>query len=166
MKVRTADPSDLEQLVHFIAEEAREAEGREIDRATLVRGIAPALVDPSIAAYWVLTDEKDVPCGNVSVVKEWSEWNARYYWWIQSIYIHPAQRGRGYMTLMLDAVIKEARKQDCHELRLYVHEANMAAIKAYEKSFFRQSPYRIMIRDIAPTCSASNGAPLGEERPA
>nr|WP_210330386.1 GNAT family N-acetyltransferase [Aliikangiella sp. G2MR2-5] len=131
-------------MVEFTAEEAREAEGSIKVPATLEKGILVALEDPSIATYWVLVDEDDNPVGSVSAIKEWSDWNAGYYWWIQSMYLSPSQRGKGRMSLLLDAVKGEMKKQGGLELRLYVHENNTAAIDAYEKSNFEHSPYRIM----------------------
>jgi len=148
VRVRAAIPSDLELLADFITEEAREAEGRELDRSTLLRGIETALHDPSIAEYWVLTDDREKPCGTLSITREWSEWNAAFYWWIQSIYIDPSHRGQGCMKLMLEAVLKDARTRNCHELRLYVHESNERAIRAYRSARFENSPYKIMTRVI------------------
>ena len=148
MRVRTAIPSDLEILADFISEEAREAEARELDRETLLRGIEAGLNDSSVAAYWVLIDEAEKPCGTLSVTREWSEWNAGYYWWIQSVYLEPAHRGRGCMSLLLEAVLEAARTQNCLELRLYVHETNMRAIKSYQKAQFDHSHYKIMTRII------------------
>ena len=94
MKVRAAEPDDLDVLVGFIAEEAREAGEHGKNPATIECGIRAGLENPSVARYWVLEDGSGVPCGSVSVTREWSDWNAFYYWWIQSIYICPEQRGQ------------------------------------------------------------------------
>ena len=85
MHVREANISDLITIVDFIAEEAMEAEGRTQDRDTLEQGIGAALNDDSVAKYWLLVDDSEIACGCTSVVKEWSDWNAGFYWWIQSI---------------------------------------------------------------------------------
>ena len=146
MRVREASSKDLDILVSFIAEEAREAEGLGKDRETLARGIGAALQDTSLARYWLLVDDEDTACGCTSVVKEWSDWNAGYYWWIQSMYIAPDYRGNGYLNVLLDAILEAARAQDCLELRLYVHKENGAAIRAYEKAGFGRAPYSIMSR--------------------
>jgi len=61
------------------------------------------------------------------------------------MYIVPDQRGKGYMPLLLNAVINEMESQNGLELRLYVHQDNRKAIKAYEKSAFEKSPYEIMV---------------------
>lgn len=144
MRVRQALISDLSTIVDFISEEAIEAEGRKQDRATLERGIGTALIDNSVARYWLLVDDTDEACGCTSVVKEWSDWNAGFYWWIQSMYIAPAYRGQGYLDVLIGTVANAARSEHCLELRLYVHNQNKSAMRAYEKVGFTNSPYVIM----------------------
>jgi RimJ/RimL family protein N-acetyltransferase len=118
----------------------------EKDTKTLRDGIKAALEDRSIAMYWVLVNQNNEPVGSASALKEWSDWSAGYYWWIQSMYIKPDYRGKGYMDLLLDAIRSEMKEQNGLELRLYVHENNQAAIRAYEKANFTFSKYRIMIQ--------------------
>jgi len=147
LKVRRAELKDLEHLVEFTAAEARESEGLSKDTETLIDGIKVALENRSIAMYWVLMNQRNEPVGSASALKEWSDWNARYYWWIQSMYIKPDYRGKEYMKLLLDAIRSAMKKQNGLELRLYVHENNEAAIKAYRKENFTFSKYRIMIQE-------------------
>ncbi|MDF4309265.1 GNAT family N-acetyltransferase, partial [Vibrio parahaemolyticus] len=145
MKVRKAVLDDLPYLVNFTSEEAREAEGSIKIPETLEKGILVALRDPSIATYWVLVDENDTPVGSVSAVREWSDWNAGYYWWIQSMFLSKSQRGKGRMSLLLDAVKHEMKVQKGLELRLYVHKDNCTAVRAYQNAHFSKSDYEIMI---------------------
>jgi len=148
MKVRRARLSDLEKLILFAFEEAKEAEGIEKVPATLRIGIETALNDENIALYWVVVDESDEPVGNVSALREWSNWNAGFYWWIQSMYISSEYRGKGSLSQLLDAVKAEAQTQGGLELRLYVHEDNIRAVKAYRKSGFLESKYKIMTQGL------------------
>jgi GNAT superfamily N-acetyltransferase len=136
---------DLPKLVEFTSEEAREAEKSIKASENLEKGIRTALEDSSIAMYWVLVNHSGEAIGSISALKEWSDWNAGFYWWIQSIYIVPDQRGKGYIALLLNAVINEMESQNGLELRLYVHQDNKKAIKAYEKSAFKKLPYEIMV---------------------
>lgn len=144
MQVRRATLGDLATLVRFTSEEAREAEGRPKPSATLERGIRAALENDRYGLYWMLDNEQGKPVGSVSAQTEWSEWHAGQYWWIQSMYILPAYRGTGLMQHLVDAVLEEMRARNGLELRLYVHGENSAAIRAYEKSGFVRSKYRIM----------------------
>ena len=94
----------------------------------------------------LLVDDDDVAHGCTSVVREWSDWNAGFYWWIQSMYIVPERRGQGLMTGLLNAVQMEMESQKGLELRLYVHRKNDKAVRAYKKAGFEKSPYEIMVR--------------------
>ena len=143
--VRKATIQDLELLIAFTAQEAKEAENIDNISNTLRKGIEAALIDNSKAIYWVIVDESDRPFGNVSAYKEWSDWNAGYYWWIQSMYISPQFRGKGYIQLLIDEVNKEMKKEHGIELRLYVHNSNRKALNAYQKIGFIASDYEIMI---------------------
>lgn len=144
VRVRRAELKDLKHLVEFTSEEAREAEGSVKIPETLEKGIRTALEDSTIAIYWVLVDDTDTPVGSISALREWSDWNAGYYWWIQSMYLTPPFRGKGCMAPLLDAVKAEVKRQNGLELRLYVHEENKGAIRAYEKASFKHSAYKIM----------------------
>lgn len=139
--VRKATIHDLSFLVHFTAEEA---EGIKKTSSTLKVGIKAAILDNSKSIYWVIVDEFDQPFGNVSALKEWSDWNAGYYWWIQSMYISPEHRGKGFINLLIDAVKREMKKENGLELRLYVHNSNTTAIRAYKKLGFTKTDYEIM----------------------
>jgi ribosomal protein S18 acetylase RimI-like enzyme len=147
-RVRRAGRDDLGKLVEFTLREAEEAEGRRQDREKARRGILAALEDESVAVYWVAQTAADEVVANISVVKEWSNWNAGYYWWIQSLYIRPEHRGRGLLNKLLETVGESARQNQALELRLYVHEKNRRAIQAYRKAGFVEADYRIMKRDI------------------
>lgn len=146
--VRRARLTDLERLVEFTLSEAREAEGISKNSETARHGIRAALEDESFAVYWVLQRSDEEVVGNISVVREWSNWNAGYYWWIQSLYIMPEHRGRGLLNKLIKTVREAAKQAQALDLRLYVNKNNERAIKAYLKSGFMDSAYRIMTMDI------------------
>jgi ribosomal protein S18 acetylase RimI-like enzyme len=142
--VRRAGPRDLGKLVEFALSEAAEAEGIRKRPETVRRGIRAALEDESVATYWVVHARPGEIAGNISVVREWSNWNAGYYWWVQSLYVKPEHRRRGFMKRLLAAVRESARQSRALDLRLYVHKNNKRAIKAYRKAGFIEADYRIM----------------------
>jgi GNAT superfamily N-acetyltransferase len=94
--------------------------------------------------YWVLEDDSGQAVGSISVVTEWSNWRAGYYWWIQSLYIRPEDRGQNLMTYLLAAVAEEARQEGALELRLIVHRDNSRAIRAYAREGFEEAAYVMM----------------------
>jgi len=146
--VRRATIDDLPHILNFIIQEAVESEGRATDLSKLETGISTALNNESIAIYWMLIDQDSQPVGCTSVVKEWSDWNAGYYWWIQSLFIVPEHRGRGLLNVMMDTVAVDAKADSCLEIRLYVHRDNARAIRAYQKAEFQPSDYKIMTKKL------------------
>ena len=142
--VRRAARSDLEKLVSFAIAEAGEAEKTARSPELIREGVRIGLGDDSVAMYWVLQKNDSEVIGNVSVMKEWSNWNAGYYWWIQSMFLRPGYRGKGLMGRLIETVKEAARQDNAVDLRLFVHKKNVRAYKAYRKSGFLDSDYRIM----------------------
>lgn len=146
--VRRADVKDLPTLVDFAVWEAQEAEGITKARECVLAGVKRGLEDNEIARYWVGEDAQGNMLGNISVVREWSNWNAGFYWWIQSMFIVPEQRGRGLMHLLVEKVIEAARSENALDIRLCVHRDNARAAKAYRKIGFRDASYRVMSMEL------------------
>ena len=146
--IRRARSADLESLVSFAVVEAKEAEGITKDSERVRQGITTALHDESVAMYWVLEKNNTGVIGSVSIVKEWSDWNSGYYWWIQNMYILPEFRGKGLMERLIQALKDTAQEEGALELRLYVHKNNAQAISAYQKVGFFDSDYRIMTMNL------------------
>ena len=88
--------------------------------------------------------DKCIVVGSISIIREWSDWHATYYWWIQSMFLKLEFRGHGLMKYLVDVVKKAAQNEDAKELRLYVHRDNHRAIEAYQRDGFVASQYDIM----------------------
>ncbi len=146
--IRRAIAADLETLVDFTLEEAREAEGREQAIDSVRCGVRTGLEDPSLATYWVAESADGRVVASTSAVREWSNFNGGYYWWIQSMFIVPEHRGRGLVGRLLDTVAEAARAAGARDLRLYAHESNGRALEAYRRCGFSVAPYTIMTRQL------------------
>jgi ribosomal protein S18 acetylase RimI-like enzyme len=146
--IRKASRDDLDTLVAFTMEEAREAEGAEKDAEVVRRGVLAGLDDPTVASYWVAETKNAEVVASISVVTEWSNWHGGSYWWIQSLYIVPEHRGRGLVELLLDVVDEAARTAGALDLRLYAHTSNRRAIEVYRRCGFSTAPYIIMTRQL------------------
>ncbi len=142
--VREATIEDLDVLVPFVSAEAFEAEGLTLEADTVSKGISFGLKNKNIAMYWVVETSDGRVIGNISTVKEWSDWNAGFYWWIQSIYVLPEHRGKNVVRLLLEQVNEKGREEGAIDLRLYVHADNHRAIKAYVREGFAELNYKIM----------------------
>jgi GNAT superfamily N-acetyltransferase len=154
--VRDATEEDLPALIDMVTAEAREAEGRELDREVVAAALTAALRDPSLARTWLLEEDGE-RLGAVAAVREWSDWKNAAYWWIQFAYLVPAARGRGLLAALIDRVRAEARAVAAPELRLYVHRENARAIRAWERVGFALGPYLVMAEPLEP--AAGGAAP-------
>lgn len=146
--LREAASADLETIVAFTLEEAREAEGAVVDPEAVRRGIAAAFKDPPLSRYWLAEASDGRVVGSTSVVTEWSDFRGGHYWWVQSVFIVPEHRGRGLLELLLDHLARTAREAGALDLRLYVHDSNDRAVRAYRRCGFTDAPYVIMRRPL------------------
>lgn len=148
LHIRQATLDDLAILVSFTLAEAREAEGIERSAERVTEGVLVGLEDPAVAMYWVMENPDASLVGSISVVREWSDWNGAYYWWIQSLYIKPEFRGQGLLEPLIEVVREEAKRQGALELRLYAHRSNGRALSAYRREGFRELPYQVMSLEL------------------
>jgi GNAT superfamily N-acetyltransferase len=160
MLVRDATVADIPTLAAFVVAEADEAERRTLSPELATRAVTAVLDDRSLARYWVL-DNTGTPAGAIAVTREWSDWNAAAYWWIQFVYLTPPTRGRGLLRLLIDHVSRLAGAAGAPELRLYVHPANERAVRAYERLGFCALPYRIM--SLRPAASGGIAGELDDD---
>ena len=146
--IRRAQARDLDSLISFTVAEAREAEGVELDPSIVRRGVEAGLSNRAIAMYWVVESDQGEIVARTSALREWSDWHAQYYWWIQRLYVAPDHRGRGLVEMLIGTVSAEARNRGAADLRLYVHGHNSRAIRAYRRCGFSGLPYRIMSKHL------------------
>jgi GNAT superfamily N-acetyltransferase len=88
--------------------------------------------------------------GSASIVREWSDWHAADYWWVQSMFVRPECRGKGLSALLLDEIARQARAAGALEVRLYVHRENERAAAAYRRYGFVDAPYQVMRLPVRP----------------
>jgi GNAT superfamily N-acetyltransferase len=129
-KIRHARPEDLDALVAGNRTMALETESVRLDPVTLRAGIAALLESREPGTYWVLEDEGRV-IGQLLITYEWSDWRNRTVWWIQSVHIDAAERGRGLFRTLYAHVRAEAERAGAGGLRLYVDKTNRRAQAVY-----------------------------------
>lgn len=124
---------DRDAIASFQVSMAMESEGLRLDHGTVLRGVEMALTDASKGTYYVARLQDGIILGSLLVTKEWSDWNATDYWWIQSVYVRPEYRGKGVFRSLYAKVRQEALKAGSPYLRLYADRGNVKAQKLYER---------------------------------
>jgi|ERR1043166_540530 GNAT superfamily N-acetyltransferase len=133
MNIRAATREDADLLIEFNKAMALETEGKHLDDDVLRRGVEAVFADEKKGFYVVAEDDAKI-IGGLMVTYEWSDWRNAWFWWVQSVYIRPAARGRGIYSLLYEFVKQKARTEgNVYGFRLYVESDNLHAQKVYEK---------------------------------
>ncbi len=141
--IRAATPADADTIADFNVVLADESEGLALDPDRVARGVRLLMEDPERARYWVAEAEAGI-VGQCMVTTEWSDWWAGRYWWLQSVYVVPAWRGRGVLRRLWDAVLAEATGAgDVAAVRLYVEQDNRSAREAYARLGMEETGYLV-----------------------
>ena len=142
--IRSATASDINTIITFTVREAQESQGSEVDLIAVERGVSSAFTRHPRSQYWIMENADGSAVAHTSIIKEWSDFCGKDYWWIQSFYIAPEHRGRGLADQLINHLSAAAISADALELRLYVHGDNQRAIRAYQRCGFSASPYLMM----------------------
>ena len=106
------------------------------------KGVVSAIEDKNKGFYIVAEDRGNV-VGQVFVTSEWSDWRNQEIWWLHRIFIQTDMRRKGVLRLLLRDIEKKAQENNIYALRLYLHQKNKDAIKAYQKLGLIESPFKI-----------------------
>ena len=141
--IRNANASDTRVIAEFNIALCRETENRELDRDTVLGGVANFLAEPKRGVYFVAEIDGDV-IGQTAITYEWSDWRNGEMWWIQSVYVHRDHRGSGVFRELYQHV-ESLGKQDkhCCAIRLYMERDNSTARQAYLKLGFEETGYEV-----------------------
>jgi ribosomal protein S18 acetylase RimI-like enzyme len=136
---------DAAAIVDFQLRMARETEGLELDRTTVVRGVAAVLADPARGSYWVAGRENHPEIiGSLLTTFEWSDWRDGTVLWIQSVYVVPEERGRGVYRALYEHLKRRVEEDPAlMGLRLYVDKRNAAAQGVYERLGMTREHYEL-----------------------
>lgn len=130
---RPAIPLDAGMIVEFQIAMARETEDLELDRDVCRRGVEAVFADPSLGRYYVCREDGRV-IGSIMITSEWSDWRNGVVWWIQSVYLAPEARNRGFYTGLYRYVQQLAEADPkVQGIRLYVDKRNTRAQQVYAR---------------------------------
>ena len=135
-------------IAGFNVRMAWETERRRLDRARVRRGVSALLQDPAKGIYFVAEVDGET-AGQLLITYEWSDWRNSNFWWLQSVYVAPAQRQRGVFRALFQHVhrLAKSRKTVCG-LRLYMHAGNRRARRTYQRLGMKHSAYEVFEKDF------------------
>ena len=128
----TAQAEHAEAIARFQVEMAMESEGLALDCECVRRGVQAVFADEAKGRYVVAQSDGQI-VGCLMITREWSDWRAAWYWWIQSVYVSPLYHGRGIYRAMYGYVLSQAKCEGVSQVRLYVDRGNTAAQAVYQK---------------------------------
>jgi GNAT superfamily N-acetyltransferase len=166
LTVRPATLEDLETLTDFSAAMALETEQRTLDRTRLRLGTQAVIDQPERGQYFVAdlrqeTQADTVTVGQLLITYEWSDWRNAQFWWIQSVFVHPAWRRKGVYRRMHRTIIDMAQaRADVCGIRLYVEANNRIAKQVYTRVGLYPSTYEVYESDfVLPHIQSSHSTP-------
>lgn len=140
-QVRLASRDDLFYIVHFNISMALETEDIALNNEEITQGVQAVFDDSHLGRYCVATINNQI-VGSLLLTTEWSDWNNKYYWWIQSVYVNPQYRRSGVYKTLYEFVCNSAKEHgDVYAIRLYVDVNNKIAQQVYNNLGMHKSNY-------------------------
>ena len=148
MNIRTATPGDAAALVSFNQAMALETEGKRLVDEKITNGVA-AVFDDEKKGFYVVVENGTQIIGGLMVTYEWSDWRNAWFWWIQSVYILPEERGKKLYSKMYEFVKARAAQQgNVCGFRLYVETENINAQRVYDAVGMTRSHYLMYEEEV------------------
>lgn len=139
---------DAKSIAQFQVDMAMESEGYELSLDEVIRGVTMALEDESKAIYLVAKTDEGKAIGSLMLTKEWSDWHAKWYLWIQSVYVAPEYRRQGVYRSLYAKVKEIAKAENYSQIRLYVDKDNLRGQTVYQHLGMRESHYLMYEEDM------------------
>lgn len=150
VSIRPARVTDAAIIARFNREMALETEQRKLSPQRVLRGVQALLSDPAKGTYYMAESGGEV-VGQLLITYEWSDWRNGNFWWIQSVFVAPAHRGRGVFKALHAHVEQLARnRKDVCGLRLYVDAHNTQAKGVYARLGLKATHYELWETDFVP----------------
>lgn len=132
IEIRKAKIEDLETIVKFNYNLAKETENKELNIETLTKGVEAMLLDKSKGQYYVYTINNKV-VGQIMHTYEWSDWRNGIFLWVQSVYVDEKHRKKGIFKELYRYVKRICdNDEDIAGIRLYVEKENFSAKATYK----------------------------------
>ena len=133
MKIKKAEVADIQSIIEFQQQMAKETENVNLDIEVLTKGVNTVFNDHSKGIYYVATEHGKV-IASLLTTYEWSDWRNGCVLWIQSVYVLLEFRQKGVFKKMYWHLKSMVESSDEYlGLRLYVDHTNIKAQNVYEQ---------------------------------
>ena len=119
-----------------------ETENLALDPNVLGPGVRAVLTGQQTGQYYVGVTDGEV-VAQLMITFEWSDWRNAQVWWIQSVYVHPDHRRKGWYRRLYDFVHQAAQDAGAAGIRLYVDRTNTAAQSVYARLGMNGDHYQL-----------------------
>ena len=141
--IRNATIDDAATITDFQLAMALETEQLKLNKELVTQGVVAVFNDPSKGKYFVAEAGKTV-VASMLLTPEWSDWRNRWVWWIQSVYVVPAYRGKKVFSKLYNHIKKLINTDpDAAGLRLYVDLSNKNAREVYKAIGMNAEHYQL-----------------------
>ncbi len=141
--IRFGNIHDLETIITFQKEMALETESKDLPPQVVYEGVKAVLEDER-KGFYIVAEFNDKVVASLMITLEWSDWRNAYFWWIQSVYVHPKFRRQNIFSKLYSFVEKKSRSdQAVCGLRLYVENNNKSAKNTYESLGMSKTGYNL-----------------------
>lgn len=142
-KIRKASLEDLETIVKFNYNLAKETEDKELNLELLTKGVQALLNDSLKGQYYVYTINEKV-VGQIMHTYEWSDWRNGMFLWVQSVYVDVEYRRKGIFNELYNYVKNLCDEDDgIAGIRLYVEKENFNAKATYKSLGMEECNYHM-----------------------
>lgn len=138
--IRFATADDAQSIADFQVAMALETENKTLDPANVLTAVH-AVFEDSQKGFYIVADVDGEVVGSLMITYEWSDWRNGNMWYIQSVFVKPANRGNGLFSQMYHKVMELAKEKGASCVRLYVETENEKAQAAYENLGMKRMPY-------------------------
>jgi GNAT superfamily N-acetyltransferase len=149
---RQATIEDAGIIAEFQIAMALETEALQLDRDTCHRGVSavfnastnPSAEAPPAHGQYFVAEKDGKVIGSLLITYEWSDWRNGLVWWIQSVYVIPAERGQGVFAGLYGYLRARAEADpQLRGIRLYADRRNTRAHEVYTRLGMDGSHYQV-----------------------
>ena len=158
VRIEPATLDDLPQLTELLVALFTQEPEFRADREAQMRGLRLILEQPSRGRVFVARDPaSNFLVGMINLLFTISTAEGGFVILLEDLVVHPAHRGRGFGTMLLEYGIRYAREKNFLRITLLTDRIDHPTVGFFEKLGFRRSqmvPMRLLLNEPAPAAHA------------